>query len=162
MTYDVTFADLQAEPLAAVQLDVSGPDEIPGKLGPALDEVADTCAEQQVPIVGPPLAHYRSGPGSWHITVGFPVARAVDAEGRVVPVARPGQRYALATHVGPYGGLPAVCDAVRDYALENGFEFGDDWWERYLDGPGVPRPRTEVLVACHRVRPHSTQAPEQV
>ena len=161
MSYDVTFADLQAQPLAVVDLDVVGPQDIPALFGPAFAEVTRVCAVQGVALVGPPIAHYRTTPGSWRVAVGFPVTRTVRAEGRVTSVARPGQRYAVVTHTGSYDGIVDACTAVRDYAVDNGFETDDDWWERYLDGPGTPEPRTEVLVACRRVRPHAVPSPER-
>jgi hypothetical protein len=154
MSYDVTFADLQDQPLAAIDLVVPSPEQIGDLLGPAFEETAAVAAQQGVALTGPPVAGYLPGSGGWHVTVGFPVAHTMAPEGRVRPAALPGGRFAVVTHTGPYDALHAAYEAIRDYALENGFECEDGWWERYLDTPDVPLPRTEVLVPCHRVRPH--------
>lgn len=155
MSYDVSFADLQVQPLAAVDLDVPSPEQIADLIGPAFDEAAGAASRQGIALTGPPVAGYLPGADGWRVTVGFPVAGVVSPEGRVHAATLPGGRFALVTHTGPYDGLVAAYAAVRDYALENGFACEDGWWERYLDTPDVPAPRTEVLVACHPVRPHA-------
>jgi effector-binding domain-containing protein len=155
MTYDVSFADLQVQPLAAIDLAVPSPEQIADLIGPAFEEAAGVASRQGVALTGPPVAGYLPAPDGWRVTVGFPVAGAVRAEGRVHHADLPGGRFALVTHTGPYEDLVDAYAAVRDYALENGFACEDGWWERYLDTPDVPAPRTEVLVPCHRVRPRA-------
>jgi effector-binding domain-containing protein len=142
------------QPLAAVDLDVPSPEQIGGLIGPAFEEAAAVASRQGVALTGPPVAGYLPGATGWHVTVGFPVAAPVRAEGRVHPATQPGGHFALTTHAGPYEGLTEAYTAIRDHALEIGLACDDSWWERYLDTPDVPNPRTEVLVPCHPVRPH--------
>ncbi|MFC7493581.1 MULTISPECIES: GyrI-like domain-containing protein [unclassified Nocardioides] len=155
MTYSVTFADLQAQ-AAAVVADEAAPDDIGSHLGAAFEEVARIAAAQGVQLVGPPFARYHRGADRWLFEAGFPVAGAVTPEGRVRPTSLPGGHVVWTTHAGRYEGLGSAYEALSTCAIENGFECLDGAWERYLDGPDVPMPRTEVFVPCRRVVPHVT------
>jgi effector-binding domain-containing protein len=163
MTYDVTFADLQTQTYAVVDLEVDSPGVVGPLLGPAFEEVARVVAGQGLGMTGPPAAHYVPGDTTWRVVVGFPVAGMVRPEGRVRGEIRPGGRFVRTTHTGPYDGLTAAYSAVRDYAVDNGHTCDTDWWEVYLDTPDVPRPRTELLVSCRLVEPrHVGSASSQV
>ena len=153
MTYDLTFADLQTQTYAVVDLEVDSPEAIGALIGPAFEEVARVVAAQGLTLTGPPAAHYFPGATTWRVVAGFPVAGMVRPEGRVRGEIRPGGRVVLTTHTGPYDTLTAAYSAARDYAVDNGHVCDDDWWEVYLDMPDVPRPRTEVLVPCRLVEP---------
>jgi hypothetical protein len=163
MTYDVTFADLQTQTYAVVDLEVDSPEAIAALLGPAFEEVARVVAGQGLRMTGPPVAHYLPGATAWRVVAGFPVAGMVRPEGRVRGEIRPGGRVALTTHTGSYESLTEAYSALRGYVVDNGHVCGTDWWEVYLDTPDVPRPRTEVLVPCRLVEArHSGSGAEQV
>jgi hypothetical protein len=154
MTYTITFADLQAQPLAVVDLEVDGLQALQQLLGPAFEEAAAAAAQQGLTLAGPPVAHYLpSTAGPWRVAAGFPVTDVVRRDGRVRSATGPSGRVVITTHTGPYDGLADAYDAVRDHALEDGYECDPGWWERYLDA-GAAQPRTELLVGCRPVRPH--------
>ena len=156
MTEDLTFADLQAQRLAVVDLEVDRPESTSSLLRPAFEEVVQVAASQGLQLTGPPVARYVPSTGSCRVVAGFPVSAEVQPAGRVHPAVQPAGHVALTTHAGPYDGLAGVHAKLLDYALENGYESAVDWWERYLDTPEVPMPRTEMLVYCRRVHPRPT------
>jgi effector-binding domain-containing protein len=158
MTYDVTFADLQTQTYAVVDLEVDSPEAIGAIIGPAFEEVAQVVARQGMAPAGPPVAHYIPSATTLRVVAGFPVAGMVRPEGRVRGEIRPGGRVALTTHAGQYDTVPEAYSAAREYAVDNGHVCDEDWWERYLDAPDVARPRTEVLVPCRLVEPRSAEA----
>ena len=133
MTEDLTFADLQSQPLAVVELQVDSPDSISSLLAPAFGEVVQVAARQGLALTGPPVAHYVPSSGPWRVTAGFPVAAEVEPEGRVRPALQPGGHVALTTYAGPYEDLARVHAELLDYAIDNGYESDGDWWERYLE-----------------------------
>jgi effector-binding domain-containing protein len=157
MTYTVSFADLQPQPVAVVRgrVDLAG---LPGFLEAAFSEVAAAAAAQGVRLDGAPFGKYVPADGDWEVTAGFPVSETLRDSGRVVSDVLPAGRVAHTMHVGAYDRVGAAYDAAREYVVDNGHEPSDPPWECYLDGPDVPEPRTEVFMPCRRVRAHSARA----
>jgi effector-binding domain-containing protein len=90
---------------------------------------------------------------AFQVEAGFPVGQSVTAAGRVAPDELPGGTVAYTIHTGGYDGVGAAYAAATDWMADNGFVVSGKAWERYLDGPGVPEPRTEVFVPCQPMAP---------
>lgn len=160
MTYTVQFADLQAQDAAVVRAHVTQ-DDLADFLGKAFDEVVRTAAEQGLSLEGPPFGRYLpTGDRDFDAEVGFPVSGPVEPSGRVGPERLPAGTVARTLHVGGYDAVGAAYEAARSFIIDNGCEPTDAPWETYLDGPDVPRPRTEVFMPCREVRPHGDDGEE--
>jgi effector-binding domain-containing protein len=155
MTYTVSFADLQPQPVAVVRGRVD-PAGLPQFLGSAFAEVAAAAAAQGVRLDGAPFGRYVPGEGDWEVAAGFPVSQTLRASGRVTCEVLPAGRVAHTMHVGAYDAVGAAYEAAREYVVDNGHEPSGPPWECYLDGPDVPEPRTEVFMPCRLVRAHAT------
>jgi effector-binding domain-containing protein len=153
MSYDIDLVDLQEQHAAAVRGHVAS-DGIAAFLGEAFGEVARVTGQQGLRIAGAPFGRYRpTGDGAMDVEAGFPVHGSVTAAGRVEPVTLPGGRMARTLHVGDYAAVGAAYEAVQAWLVENGYVGAGEPWESYLDGPDVPKPRTEVVFPCHERRP---------
>lgn len=153
MGYDVDLVDLQQQRAAVVrgQVPHSG---IGDFLGRSFSEVMAVVDQQDLHVSGAPFARYRpAGTEAWEVEAGFPVHGVPAAAGRVEPSTLPGGRTARTLHVGDHGAVGQAYDAVLDWLLTHGYVADGDPWECYLDGPEVPRPRTEIFLPCHQVRP---------
>ena len=114
---------------------------------------------QDLHVSGPPIARYRSaGTEAWDVEAGFPVHGVPVAEGRVEAAKLPGGRMAKTLHVGAYADVGQAYAAVQDWLVGHGYAAEGDPWECYLDGPEVPRPRTEIFFPCHQVKPVRARA----
>lgn len=143
MTYDITVESRTPQPAAVIRARVTR-DEIPDLLNNAFPEIFGVLQVQAVPIAGPPFARYGMGEEAFDVTAGFPVAAAVEPEGRVEMGGLPGGEVATTLHVGSYEGLAGAFDAVTEWVAANGRRIAGDPWESYLDGPEVSEPRTMV------------------
>jgi effector-binding domain-containing protein len=151
-TYEVTLADLQAQPTAAVRGHVAA-DGIADFLGGVFGEVMGVLSRQGLGPAGPPYGRYVPTGGGFDVEAGFPVHGEVRPDGRVEALSLPGGRVARTLHVGSYETVAEAYDALTAWLTDNGLEPVGLPWESYLDGPEVAEPRTEVYVPCRVVRP---------
>ncbi len=153
MSYEVEFVDLQEQHIAVVRARVAH-QGIAEFLGQAFGEVMGAVARQGLPVAGAPFGRYRpTDDGGWDIEAGFPVHGTLSAEGRVEPSVLPAGRAAKTLHVGGYAEVAAAYQAATAWLTDNGYVPAGVPWECYLDGPEVPRPRTEVFLPCHAAAP---------
>jgi hypothetical protein len=73
-----------------------------------------------------------------NVEVGVQVNRSFEPCGSVVPSALPGGLAATATHAGPIAEIGQTHDAVRDWAVADGYRLAGPRWEIY----GDPDPST--------------------
>lgn len=66
-----------------------------------------------------------------HVEVGVELSPACPLTGSVVASALPGGPVAMTTHRGPYAGLGAAHQAVKDWIAAHGHERAGPWWEVY-------------------------------
>jgi effector-binding domain-containing protein len=82
------------------------PTELPGVMGPAIDELMAAVKAQGITPTGPLFNHYLSmDSGMFDFEVGVPISSEVAPTGRVRPGELPAARVARATYTGPYSGL---------------------------------------------------------
>lgn len=77
------------------------------------------------------------------------MAEHLDASADVEPGVIPGGRYAVATHVGSYDGLPQTYDALFKWVHENAHQVSGPPFESYVDDSQSTAPdevRTEIFV----------------
>lgn len=147
MTYEVELADLSPQPAAVVRDHVEAAG-LPAFLGEAFGEVMRVLSEQHLSPAGPPFGRYRPTDGGFDVEVGFPATGTVAPAGRVTSAVLPGGPAARALHRGDYGQVGAAYEAAAGWLRDNGYVPAGEAWESYLDGPGVPEPRTLVYMPC--------------
>jgi effector-binding domain-containing protein len=101
-------------------------------------------------IAGPPFTRYHAIEGERvDLEAGLPVRSALPPKGEIKPGELPGGDAAVATHVGPYEGLPATGAALARWVAARGRTAAGPNWELYVADPGVePNPakwRTEIV-----------------
>ncbi len=133
---EVTIVEPETVRVAVVR-SLVGAEDIPDFMSDALSLVAGALREAGMAPAGPPFARYfAAGPDGLDIAAGFPVAEPFLGAGVVHPGELPAGPAAVATHVGPYQGLEAAWNALRERAGALGRPLGDDPWEIYFIGPG--------------------------
>jgi effector-binding domain-containing protein len=152
MNYEVQLANLQRQSTAVVRGHVTK-DDIAAFLGAAFEEVMAALSQQGLTPAGPPFGRYVPSDDGFEVEAGFPVDRPVAKTGRVTVDELPGGSVAYTVHTGAYDTVAAAYAATLEWLSDNGFVGSGDAWESYLDGPDVPRPRTEVFVPCKPVAP---------
>jgi AraC family transcriptional regulator len=140
---------------AATIRSIVAAEDVPDFMSDALALVATALREAGLAPAGPPFArYYASGPDGLDMAAGFPVAEpflgasgtlplpesggveAVPSSVIVHPDELPAGPAAVATHVGPYQGLEATWNWLRERVHGLRRELGDDPWEVYFIGPG--------------------------
>lgn len=153
MRYDIELADLQEQHAAVVRGHVAR-GGIAEFLGGTFGEVMAVVGRQRLTVAGPPFGRYLpTDDGGFEVEAGFPVRGTVSPDGRVVAASLPGGPVAFTVHHGDYGSVADAYGAVGNWLTDNGFVPDGEPWERYLDGPEVASPRTEVFFPCRKVRP---------
>jgi effector-binding domain-containing protein len=132
----VEIVELETVRFAAIRSVVAAED-VPDFMSDALSLVAGALREAGIAPAGPPFTRYFSlSAEGLDIAAGFPVAEPFLGAGVVHPGELPAGPAAVATHVGPYQGLEAAWNALRERASAMGRLLGDDPWEVYFIGPG--------------------------
>jgi uncharacterized protein YndB with AHSA1/START domain/effector-binding domain-containing protein len=118
--------------------------EMMQRFGPAVQELVAALTTQGMPPSGSAFAHhFRITPGVFDFEVGFVTPTAAQPAGRVSPGEWPAGKYAHATYVGPYEGLPAAWGEFDAWMKSEGLAQADDLWEHYSTGPhSHPDPAT--------------------
>jgi len=150
----VDIVELEVVRVAAIRSIVAAED-FADFMSDALALVATALREAGIAAAGPPFArYYASGPDGLDMAAGFPVAEPflgtsdahplsesgaaeeAPASAIVHPDELPAGPAAVATHVGPYEGLEATWNWLRERVDAMGRDLGEDPWEVYFIGPG--------------------------
>ncbi|MCU0635812.1 MAG: GyrI-like domain-containing protein, partial [Gemmatimonadaceae bacterium] len=123
------------QPLAMIRLTVA-PAELRHVIGPALGELTDVLATQQLRPTGPWLTyHFRRPTATFDCAVCMPVATPIEGRGRVTPGELPAVRVARTVHHGGYEGLRDAWGALAAWITREGHTAAEDLWESYVTGP---------------------------
>jgi effector-binding domain-containing protein len=110
--------------------------EIQKVMGPAIQEVMKTVAEQGIGPAGSVYAyHFRITPELFDFEVGVPVTAPVSPTGRVQASQIPSTMVARTVYHGPYDGLGAAWGEFGAWITANGHQATGGLWERYIAGP---------------------------
>lgn len=127
--------------------------EIGPWLGAAYGAIAKAVTESGAAIIGMPFARYhRRGEAAaeFDVEAGFPVDRAIDSVGDILPSVLPAGNVATTIHVGPYDEMAPTYEALYRWVRERSAEPAGDPWEVYRTDPGAePDPakwQTEVVL----------------
>ena len=135
MIDEPTIVRTPAQRTASIHLTVPGP-EMPKHMGPAIEELMRTLAEQGVKPTGPMFSyHYRMPSDTFDFEVGVPVAQPVKEAGRVRNSELPAAKVLQTTYHGPYEGLADGWSAFMQQISKSGHRPGPGFWERYVSGP---------------------------
>ena len=127
MTYAVQLQRLDSVPLAVIRRQAHASElsrVVPECCGLVWDAVRAQLAQ-----AGRHVAIYWDG--SIRLEVGVELCGPFAEHGEVVRSATPAGAVASATHFGPYGGLGAAHDAVREWCKANRYRLAGPRWEIY-------------------------------
>ena len=126
-SYAVQLQQLDSVPLAVIRRQAS-PSEL-ARLVPECCGLVWNAVRAQRAQAGRHVAIYWDG--SIRLEVGVELHGAFAEQGEVVRSATPAGAVAVATHLGPYGGLGAAHDAVRQWCGINNHRLAGPSWEIY-------------------------------
>ncbi len=105
-------------------------------MDPAIQEIIKAITGQGIKIAGPMFSyHHRRPSDSFDFEIGFPVAKAITEEGRVINSKLPAVKVVRSVYQGPYDGLGTAWGAVQQWVRENGHGETGRFWESYLNNP---------------------------
>lgn len=93
------------------------PDGFPAAVDAGFPQIFGWLAEHGIAHTGAPFIRYHvTGDAGFDIEMGVPVEAAVPDDGRIRSGALPAGRYVTLRHVGPFDGLMASHQALREWA----------------------------------------------
>ncbi len=120
---------------AAIPLVIPGRD-MPKYMDPAIQEIIQVLAEQAMQPAGPMFSyHHRRPSDTFDFEIGFPVAKAINEQGRVIKSKLPAVKVVRSVYQGPYEGLAQAWPALQKWVRENGHGETGRFWECYLNNP---------------------------
>lgn len=117
-----------ARPLAVVRRRAAS-QELSRVVPEACGAVWNVVRSQQIPGAGRHVAVYLDG--TINLEVGVELDAPFGGHGEVLDSATPVGLVVTTTHFGPYGGLHAAHDAIRNWCAANGHTFAGPSWEVY-------------------------------
>ena len=132
------------------------PDALGTAIGEAIAETRGYIARHDARPTGMPVALYHIGTPedeALAIEVGWPVAAALPAEGRIGIGTIGGVTVARTIHRGPYDTVSGAFAAITDWLVARGHETAGTPWEVYRSDPGdVHDPRDLITEVCWPIR----------
>jgi effector-binding domain-containing protein len=146
--YDIEVKDLEPQPIVAIRQETTAKG-----LGAAFRELIPVVwrylEKHGVQPSGPSFGIFHAyEPEHVDVQAGFPVAEAVEGEGRIETGELPGGRAAVAWHIGPYDTIGNAHDALDAFIHERGDHGGSPrevYWTGPGDEPDASKWRTEVV-----------------
>ena len=141
---------VQTEPLHYAALHVTcALSEMSKIMGPGIAEVVAALKALDVQPVGPWFTHHFHRPvDTFDFEICFPVAEAIEPQGRITPDIWPAMTVARTIYHGNYSGLPHAWPELDQWMKAENHLQGTDFWERYLvnpnDDPDPNEWRTEL------------------
>lgn len=125
----------QAIHTAVIPLVIPGRD-MPKYMDPAIQEILRVLQAQDIAMAGPMFSyHHRRPSDTFEFEIGFPVAKAIRPEGRVINSKLPAVRVVRSVYQGPYDGLAQAWPALERWVRANGHGATGKFWESYLNNP---------------------------
>jgi effector-binding domain-containing protein len=111
-------------------------DEIQEVMGPTLQELMSTVADQGIKPTGPWFTHHLRRPSqTFDFELSLPVPTPVRRQGRVQPGEWPSMRAARTVYQGDYEGLGNAWGEFLDWIEAQDHRTTQDLWEVYSVGP---------------------------
>ena len=105
-------------------------------MDPAIQEVIQAITGQGSSIAGPMFSyHHRRPSDTFDFEIGFPVAKAIKEEGRVVNGKLPAVQVVCTVYQGPYDNLGQAWGALQQWVREQKLPETGRFWESYLNNP---------------------------
>jgi len=130
-------------PIAYIAITVPR-EQVTQVMGPGIDELIQTLAEQGIRPSGPWLTHHlRLDDHVFDFQICFPVPKKVDETGRVQNGILSATRAVHATYTGPFDGLANAWTALQKQITAEGLVKTERFWEIYTVGPESGRDPSE-------------------
>jgi len=135
MDQDFKIVEMKSQNAMAIKEEVANR-EIPKKMGDIFCKLMTFIQKNRVQVAGPPFTLYHSWSDTKTVMeVGFPVAAPAKGEGRIKPMALPGGKIIVGTHMGPYDRLHETYRKMMEWAAEKELKPAGRMWEVYLTDP---------------------------
>jgi len=120
---------------ASIHLTIPGRD-MPKHMDPAIKEILKVLADQGMQPAGPMFSyHYRRPSDTFDFEIGFPVAKAIKPDGRVMNSKLPAERVVRSVYQGPYEGLAQAWPELQTWVRAQKHSEMGRFWECYLTNP---------------------------
>ncbi|MBP8823825.1 MAG: GyrI-like domain-containing protein [Flavobacteriales bacterium] len=120
---------------AVIPLVIAGRD-MPKYMDLAIQEVIKAITGQGIKITGPMFSyHHRRPSDTFDFEIGFPVAKAIKEEGRVINSKLPSVKVVRSVYQGPYEDMAQAWGAVQQWVRRNGHGETGRSWESYMNNP---------------------------
>lgn len=120
---------------AVIPLVISGRD-MPRYMDPAIQEVIKAITGQGIKITGPMFSyHHRRPSDTFDFEIGFPVAKVIKEDGRVINSKLPTVKVVRSVYQGPYEDMAQAWGAVQQWVRQNGHGETGRFWESYMNNP---------------------------
>jgi effector-binding domain-containing protein len=127
--------DLSAQP-AAVGRAVTDADRLGQAIDRTFPELFEKLARTGTAPAGPPFVLYLETADRLEVELGVPVPQDVDElEGVERSSTLPSGRTAVLRYTGPYDGLRAACEQLRDWVIAQDEKPAGPFWETYVTDP---------------------------
>ncbi len=105
-------------------------------MDPAIQEVIKAITGQGAQITGPLFSYHHRRPGdTFDFEIGFPISKAIKAEGRVINGTLPAVQVARSVYQGPYDGLGHAWGELQTWVRKHHLVETGRFWESYLNNP---------------------------
>ncbi|MFE6508764.1 GyrI-like domain-containing protein [Nocardioides sp. NPDC057767] len=146
MDYEITRSDEPGRHLAVTRFTAEAA-EIGTSMAAAFGTVFGYLGRHGIEPLGPPMAYYVMGDGTFEVRVGCAVGGPITDAGTLEPFDVPAATTLSTVHVGTYDELPQAYDALRVRASELGLRLDPvHMWEEYLTGPEVPPEEQRTVI----------------
>ncbi len=120
-------------------------------MGPGIQELFATVAEQGVSLTGPWFTHHhRMDPQTFDFDICVPVSAPVKAAGRVLPGELRAAKVARTVYHGGYEGLDAAWREFMGWIEKEQLAPAADLWECYAAGPETGPDSTQYRTELNR------------
>jgi effector-binding domain-containing protein len=120
-------------------------------MGPGIQELFATVAEQGVALTGPWFTHHhRMDPQTFDFDICVPVSAPVIAAGRVQPGELRAAKVARTVYAGGYEGLGAAWGEFMGWIEREQLKPAEDLWECYATGPEAGPDSTQYRTVLNR------------
>ncbi|MBP6391308.1 MAG: hypothetical protein KA352_10475, partial [Flavobacteriales bacterium] len=100
---------------AVIPLVIPGRD-MPKYMDPAIQEIIKVLTDQGLQPAGPMFSYHKRRPSdTFDFEIGFPVAKAIKEEGRVINSKLPSVKVVRSVYQGPYEGLAQAWPALQKW-----------------------------------------------
>ncbi|MBY9018637.1 MAG: GyrI-like domain-containing protein [Candidatus Lokiarchaeota archaeon] len=137
MDIKVELREIKPQPIASIRTLVKVR-KIPKVFPELVKELINFLETTGKPLIGAPLAiftNWKKGKGE--MEVGIPVSEPFKSIGNIKSSELPGGKVAYVLYIGHLRKIASIYERMKNWAVGNGYEPKNIWWEVYLTNPSL-------------------------